>query len=176
MNYFEFLEIKEKFDLDEKELRIKYLQNAKKFHPDFVATADESKKSKAIELSSTNTLAYETLKSENSRIEYLLEIHELWDENSEKKSKIPQDFMFEMMEFHENIEEAESENDAEKIRAITDEIQDLNLEIRNKIKHLFDGFYKDTSQKEYLEEVKENYLESKYILRILKKLSTFAIH
>lgn len=176
MNYFEFLAIEEKFDLDEKQLRIKYLQNAKKFHPDFVATADDSEKSKAIELSSTNTLAYETLKNESSRIEYLLKIHGLWDESFEKKSKIPQDFMFEMMEIHESIEDAESENNAEQIKAITDEIRDLNLEIRNEIKISFAKFYEDISQKEYLEEVKKNYLKVKYILRILKKLSTFAVH
>lgn len=171
MNYFEFYELPESFNIDEKALKNKFYQLSKKYHPDFYANEDEAKQQEILELSTLNNKAYKVLSEPNKRIEYILQQHGLLADGD--KHKLAPAFLMEMMEINEALMEIEDEPSLNtlktQITSMDNElIEELSLSIKN---YETDN---EASKENTLNKIKDIYYRQKYLLRIKDSLDTFA--
>lgn len=169
MNYFEFYGLEESIDIDKAALKKLYYAFSKKYHPDYYSTASAEEKEKALELSSLNNDAYNTLRTEHSRIKYILDSHDLLEEG---KNEIPQSFLMEMMDINELIMELEMDYEADGYRKAISLVDELEDGLRGEL----NGIKNEAESDIRLSKLKENYLKHQYLRRIKENLSKFASH
>lgn len=105
------------FDIVPRDVRLRFLKCQQGIHPDSFAGAGEKEHSLAITQSSHLNKAYSTLADPLSRAKYLLEIH---DYNiSESDSLTDPELLMEIMEAREELEEATTQEDSERVREST---------------------------------------------------------
>lgn len=166
MNYFEWFNLEPNFRIDTQLLRKRFLQKSLAFHPDKYIGAD------AIEMTSLNNAAYETLKERDLRIGYLIE---LYSEDKEVPSLDPV-FLMEMMELNERVDDLAAEASEVCVKEISDLLErhmaSVEREISSYVSKHSDGL--GNHFKEDLVKVQKNMLKKKYLLRISEKINTFA--
>ncbi|MDX2049740.1 MAG: Fe-S protein assembly co-chaperone HscB [Rickettsiaceae bacterium] len=112
MNFFNIFGLEEKFDLDKESLELKYLALQKIYHQDTYGINDPENTgdiitniSKSLDINS----AYKTLKDDFLRAHHILNLKGIHlNDDQESRKKIDQEFLIEMletMEFLENITE-----------------------------------------------------------------------
>jgi molecular chaperone HscB len=159
MNYYTLFELAETPRVDKQLLAAKYIALQKKYHPDFFTTDTETAQEEALEISAQINKAYNTFKNEDKTLAYFLEQKGILV--SDEKYNLPPDFLMEMMELNESIEEQ----------------QDMSLTINQ---------FESTLQKEVekilvadkaavftdieLQQLKAYYYKKKYLQRILERL------
>ena len=74
MTYFEFYDRPISFRVDEAALRRTFLQNSRRYHPDFHTLADEAQQAEMLDRSTLNNEAFKTLSDPDRRIRYVLEL------------------------------------------------------------------------------------------------------
>jgi molecular chaperone HscB len=170
MNYFEFYGINESFEIDAQLLKSKFLEMSRKFHPDFYANASEQEQNQALENSTFNTIAFNTLKDADKRTEYILKNHGVLNES--EKGALPADFLADMMDINEQLMEYELEGEGN----LDDFISQVNSFEKELIEAMQDASsrYSATEDKMILEEIKIIFLKKKYLLRIRESLNKFA--
>lgn len=99
-NYFGFYGLPVTFNTDPKLLRQKFLDISKQYHPDFYGDDPESQ-NVAVAVTAFNNKAYKVLSNDVSRAQYLVELNGM----GEDKQALPQDFLMDMMELNEAIDE-----------------------------------------------------------------------
>lgn len=169
MNYFEFYEIPVNLKIDLKDLRSIYLQNSKKYHPDFYTTSSKNIQNEVLQKSGRNNVAYEVLRNENSRIKHILEINQLLQEGSDKLSA---EFLGDMMDINEEMMEVQLEPSDERIDRLVQAMDKMSDEFRSPIDHLFDQEELDAAE---LASLKTYYLKFRYLSRLKEKLNKFAV-
>lgn len=158
MNYFELFDLPVSFNFDRRKLALKYFEMQKKYHPDFFVNASEQEKEEALEISTQLNKALKILKNEDETIKYVLQLKGLLEE--EEKYKLPPDFLMEMMELNEELDN----NTAKKIEA-------LEADLYSEVKPVLEN-YKDTNNNTPgLLKLKEYYYKKKYLHRILDRLN-----
>jgi molecular chaperone HscB len=157
MNYFELFELPVSLQIDKTKLAQKYFELQKKYHPDFFAKATEHEQAEALEISSQLNKALKVLKNEDQTIKYILQLKQLLEE--EEKYHLPPDFLMEMMELNEELDE----NSAIQIQALEEQ---LYSEVAPIIKKYNDA----TALQADLLKLKEYYYKKKYLQRILDRL------
>jgi molecular chaperone HscB len=172
MTYFDFFGLEPKFGIDKKELKILFLENSKKYHPDFFTLENEAKKEEVMQLSTQNNEAYKCLNKDESRMKYILQLKGI---DVSDKAAMPQSFLIDMMDINEQIMELEMEFDAANHSKINEEVAILELGINSNLKAATTQ-YDATSEAAQLEIVKEFYLKNRYLLRIKESLHKFAPH
>lgn len=169
MNYFEFYEIPVKFNIDENSLKVKFYKTAKENHPDFFIN-DENLYLQALSTSSTNNEAFKCLSDFHSRAAYILKLSEnVFDE------KLSPAFLIEMMEINEAVDEMRVENNIEKLKNLTVEIEKMNKSFDDELRELTDLADKaETLEQKPLKLINENLQKHKYILRLKETLANIA--
>jgi Fe-S protein assembly co-chaperone HscB len=105
-DYFAILGIDRKFEIDLAQLRQKYLQQSRAFHPDFHLDKSAEELKEMEEKSALFNQAWTCLKDDLSRLEHLIELHGI----EREKISLPQTFLMEMMDLNEQLEmEGETE-------------------------------------------------------------------
>jgi len=161
MNYFELFELPVSLKLDKALLSKKYVELQKKFHPDFYLNAPEEEQAEVLEKSSAINKALKIFQNEDQLIKYVLHIKGILEE--EEKYELPADFLMEMMELNEYLDETNPESITGKVTAYEDE---LYKEVRDIIED-----YDDASvSKEALLQLKSYYFKKKYLQRILERM------
>lgn len=87
MNYFNLLEIKQEYDIDQNELKQQYLRKQQQYHPDKTNKAQDDIATEKLNIEKAMLLneAYKTLSDDYKRAEYLLKIHNIqFDDQSIK--------------------------------------------------------------------------------------------
>src|SRR5881396_2866283 len=84
-DFFSFLGLPRKLNLDMADLEQRYRALSRQFHPDFFYNAPPAERRGALEKSSYLNNAYRTLKSPISRIEYLLKLEGLGSGSVERE-------------------------------------------------------------------------------------------
>jgi molecular chaperone HscB len=125
-NYFIFYGLDEVFDIDKAVLKNCYLDKSKLYHPDYYGD-DAQAQNIAVASSSFNNIAYKTLSNDIRRAQYLVELKLSHGDDS---IKLPQEFLMDMMELNELIDEAD-ENSKPSIDA---QIEKLKSELLETIK------------------------------------------
>lgn len=158
MNYFELFDLPVSFNFDRKKLALKYFELQKKYHPDFFVNASDQEKEEALEISTQLNKALKILKNEDETIKYVLQLKGLLEE--EEKYKLPPDFLMEMMELNEELDN----NSAKKIEA-------LEADLYSKVKPVLENYIDTNNNTPGLLKLKEYYYKKKYLHRILDRLN-----
>lgn len=172
MNYFDWFDLPLAFVLDEKELKRKFIAKSRSLHPDFFTQGSDEEQADALEQSTFNNQAYRTLKKEDARMKYILDLKEILAE--EGQNKLPQAFLMEMMEINEGLMELEFDYDETAFQKTKSDIENLESSLYNEIKTILEDYKEEKEQASELIEVKKYYLKRKYILRIKENLNKFA--
>lgn len=173
MTYFEFYGIPPSFRVDEAMLRSIFLQNSRRYHPDFHTLADEAQQAEMLELSTLNNEAFKTLSDPDRRIRYVLELNGLLGDES-RQPALPQDFLMEMMDINENLMELEFDPDPERYTQTLDAVNTMKTSLLSEIKPILDAYDGSEKSPSNLLAVRDYFLKKRYLLRILENLSKFA--
>lgn len=158
MNYFELFDLPVSFNFDRRKIALKYFEMQKKYHPDFFVNASDQEKEEALEISTQLNKALKILKNEDETIKYVLQLKGLLEE--EEKYKLPPDFLMEMMELNEELDN----NSAKKIEA-------LEADLYSKVKPVLENYIDTNNNTDGLLKLKEYYYKKKYLHRILDRLN-----
>ena len=171
MNYFDFYGLPEAFNLNDADVKKKFYQLSKQYHPDFYANENEAKQQEILELSTLNNKAYQTLANPTKRLEYILRLHNLVSEGA--KPQLPADFLMEMMDINERIMEIDS---ATELGSITAEVLAIEGDMNEELLALTTDYVTldDTTKESRLNDIANIYFRQKYLLRIKESLDTFA--
>ncbi|MDB5117048.1 MAG: Fe-S protein assembly co-chaperone HscB [Mucilaginibacter sp.] len=171
INYFDFYAIPQSFNPDQANLKKKFYELSKQYHPDFYANEDEAKQLEILELSTLNNKAYQTLADPAKRLEYILRLHNLVSDGA--KPQLPADFLMEMMDVNERLMEIDNAAD---LSHITAEILAIEGDIDEALAGLTKDYEQldDTAKESRLNEIANIYYRQKYLLRIKESLNTFA--
>jgi molecular chaperone HscB len=161
MNYFELFDLPVSLVVDKQGLSKKYFELQKKYHPDFYTQEGEEDQADALERSSMINRALKVLQQPDQTIKYVLQLKGLLED--EEKFSLPQDFLMEMLELNEKLVE-EDPADFRK------EVDALEIELYDEVKHLVETYDEKTTTTEDLLKVKEYYFKKKYLHRILDRL------
>lgn len=174
MNYFEFYELPVSFILNPEDVKRKYLELSKKYHPDFFVNEEEAEQHKMLELATYNTKAYEVLSDFDRRMKYLLEIRNQVTEG--ERYELSPDFLMDMMEINENLMELHSEPDVAKAAALKLQVRRLFDNLYADIRDVLETYKDDDSGTTAWQRIKDYYYRKKYLLRIQQSLDTFTPH
>lgn len=172
-NHFEMLEISLSFRPDKSLLKSNFYTLSRKYHPDFYTLDSEEKKDEILTKSGQINTAYKILSDENTRIKYILELHQLL--NDSDNLALDPSFLAEMMEINEAIFELEMDFDPNSLSKIKLMVDHIETELKSMIEKDINDFENQINTISALEKIKEYYLKSKYLLRIRENLSTFAL-
>ena len=168
MNYFELFDLKLSFDIDKSALTKKYYQLSKMYHPDRFTLAEEEAQSEALTKSTEVNKAYKILKEEQSRIRYILEL--LGKAPEEGKETMPQDFLMEMMDINEAIMDYKMDPTPEAKASIEKSVSAFQSEIKSSATAAMNEIDLASPSDVHLNQIKEYYLKSKYLRRMLQNL------
>ncbi|KAF9201884.1 hypothetical protein BGZ49_007923 [Haplosporangium sp. Z 27] len=119
-NYFEILGLSPEptFDVDLKDLRIKFFKIQQQIHPDSFNQSANRDQIHAQQQSSLANKAYSTLKSPLSRANYILDI--LGSPIQEAESLDEPELLMEVMEARELLEDAQTQEEVEELKNTND--------------------------------------------------------
>ena len=104
-DYFSFLGVPRRLELDPQELERRFRDLSRKFHPDYFYNAPQGERLASLERSSYLNDAFRTLRNPVSRIEHLLAIEGLAPATTEGQSKAPASLLEEVFELNEQLDE-----------------------------------------------------------------------
>jgi len=162
-HFFELYDLPISFHPDQDEVRRKFLEVSRQNHPDI------SVGSKKIEASAENNQAYKTLKNKYLRVRYVLKLLGL---GIEETDTLPNDFLMDMMEWNERIEDA-SHADVEQKKELRQEFTSFKNDVESTLDELTQA-YDEIKDEATLIRVKEICLKQKYLLRLNESIDNFA--
>lgn len=109
-NFFQLFDQPKKYEIDLKKLDKTYLTLQRKVHPDRFYSKTEKEKELSIKASGCINEGYHTLRNPVSRGEYLLHLF-----NEKVITDVPQDFLMEVLEFHEAMDSTAQVEDLIKL-------------------------------------------------------------
>ena len=169
MNYFELYNIPVSLKPDQQEIKKKFYELSRKYHPDFASQGTEDEQAEALEKSSLVNKAYKTFYNPDDTIKYVLQSKELLEE--EEKYQLPPEFLMEVIELNEQLVEAKMERETSGLANIKSQINNLQTEIYEPVKNIIENYKEGTTTTEELLQVKEYYFKKKYLNRILEGMA-----
>lgn len=131
-DYFELLSLPRDFNILSTKLTKSFRQLQTLVHPDKFGNKSEREQINSAEWSSLINKAYKTLSNTLVRGQYLLKLH--GEEMPRDNSSLDKEFLMDMMERNEEVEEAVSR---EQLELISNKIQDEISEATDQLKDLF---------------------------------------
>ncbi len=168
MNYFELYNIPISLNPDVQEVKRKFYELSRKYHPDFFTNETNEEQQFALEQSALINKAFKVFNNESDTIKYVLQLKNLIED--EEKYKLSPDFLMNVMELNEQILDAKMEEDATTINQVKNQINNLQNEIYEPIKGIMENYQEGITTQEELLQVKEYYFRKKYLNRILAGL------
>ncbi len=168
MNYFELFGIPIQFGIDYELLTKKYYSLSKQYHPDKFTLKSEDEQLLSLQKSTEINSAYRILKDDQKRLKYILEF--LGVEFKEGQEKMSQDFLLEIMDINEAIMELQFDPDPSKKKELVIKISDFETSLSDEIISLMKKLDFNNPDLDTLNNVKSNYLKSKYLIRMKENL------
>jgi molecular chaperone HscB len=159
MNYYTLFELAETPRVEKQLLAAKYIALQKKYHPDFFTTDTETAQEEALEISAQINKAYNTFKNEDKTLAYFLEQKGILV--SDEKYNLPPDFLMEMMELNESIEEEED---------VTDKVNQFETALQQDVEALLAADTATIFTAVELQQLRVYHYKKKYLQRILERL------
>jgi molecular chaperone HscB len=120
VDHFTRLGLPRRFDLKLPEIEANYFRLSREVHPDFHSGTSAESQAQVLDASSKLNQAFRVLRNPFTRAEYLLEL--LAGNQPIENKNIPQSLLMEMMEFREQIEEANQNRDEEARTSLSDQL------------------------------------------------------
>jgi molecular chaperone HscB len=160
MNYFELFGFEEAPVIDKKLLAEKYFSLQKQHHPDFFTQSGETEQEDSLHRSADINKGFTTFQDEDKTLEYFLQLKGIVQ--TDEKYQLPPDFLMEMMEINETLEEKDGVE-------ITTELAEIEKQQYAAVASVLKdpALYNDATS---LEKLKLYYYKKKYIQRILARL------
>ncbi|WP_017445322.1 co-chaperone HscB [Gayadomonas joobiniege] len=156
MNYFELFGLPVSYDLSVGELKDRYRDLQRAFHPDRYAAGSQSEKLLAMQKATEINDAFATLKSSVERAEYMLKLAGLDISHETTTLKDPA-FLMQQMEYREHLEEIQNLSDPlDEIMAFEDQLAE---EHQNLVKNISVLLAQDEHQKAAAEVRKLKFIE-----------------
>lgn len=168
MDYFELFGIKITFIPSQQQLKQKFYELSRKYHPDFFTRENNDEQTNALEASAQVNKAYKIFQNRDETIKYVLELKGLLEE--EEKYQLPPDFLMEMLELNEEIADAKMEENHEKLLKLKKELATIEESIYEPVQLIVEGYEEGAALTDNLLKVKEYYFKKKYLNRILAAL------
>ena len=165
MNYFEFYNIPISFYPNQADIKKKFYELSKTYHPDFYSDDSDLSKEETLQKSALNNEAYKTLKNFDRRLKYVLELKGAI--KSTDKDEIPQDFLMEMMDINERIMEIQFDFDETTYNKLLAEIDTFESELMDSVSGVLD---KDEHTLTEIDTIKNFYYKKKYLRRLKENI------
>jgi molecular chaperone HscB len=165
MNYFELYDMPVSMKPDAQQVKQKFYELSRRYHPDFYTNASEQEQTEILEKSSLVNKAFKVLQQPDETIKYVLQLHGLLEE--EEKYQLPGSFLAEMLDLNEQIAEAKMESDTVALKQIQNIIHDIQSDLYEPVKQIVEHYQEGVTTKEELLQVKDYYYKKKYLTRIL---------
>lgn len=173
-NYFELFDLPVRFHLDKAALKKQFYAKSKAHHPDFHTRAADEEQERQLMATSQLNEAFRTLNKPRKRLQYILQLYGLLDAAGQSEEKLPPEFLMEMMELNEAIEQLmENPEQADEVKRQVEQQAQLREERMSELLQRFDAT-KEENRPEILQEVRRVYLEQQYILRLAENVAKFA--
>lgn len=169
MNYFELYELPVLMKVNMNDVKKKFYELSRKYHPDFFANASDEEQADVLEKSSLINKAYKTFQNPDESIRYVLMLHNLIEE--EEKYNLDPSFLMEVMEINEQLMDAEMEADFETLNSIQQQANDLLIKIYSDVEKIVEHYQEGVTTEKELLRVKDYYYRKKYLHRILDKIA-----
>ncbi|MFN4080014.1 MAG: iron-sulfur cluster co-chaperone HscB C-terminal domain-containing protein [Saprospiraceae bacterium] len=173
-NYFEFFDLPTSFQIDEAELKRRYYDNSKRYHPDFHTHADAARQAEMLEMASLNNEAWRTLANHESRTRHLLQLHGLMRDERQTPA-MPPDFLMEVMEINEALMDLQMDPDPNNAERARQAIEALRAQLESEAESL-KRQWQGPEDLQTLKKIEENFYKKRYLLRIDENLRNFAAH
>ncbi|HTN45869.1 MAG TPA: iron-sulfur cluster co-chaperone HscB C-terminal domain-containing protein [Flavipsychrobacter sp.] len=171
MNYFDLYELPVSFHVDKNQVKKKFYELSKKYHPDRFSQASEEEQQEVLQMAALNNAAYKTLSDEDTTMRYILKQESVLEE--EEKYALPPDFLMEMMELNEAVSEYE-DDPTDKKKQLAEENWKAQMRLIKEGTNVLIKKYEVSKSHAVLTELKDFYFRKKYLLRIQERLVTFA--
>jgi molecular chaperone HscB len=168
VNYFEFYGLPVSFLTDQEQLKKKFFEHSRSYHPDFHTLASEEHQATALEKSTLNNQAYRVLSDFDQRMKYILDLFGKLKEEGE--NKVPDDFLMEMMELNEGVMELEMQPSLEKKEDLIQQIDGISQEAIDEIKELLVRERIDELQEAEWSLISAYYLKNRYLRRLRENI------
>jgi molecular chaperone HscB len=161
MTHFELFNLPITLKVDTSGLSKKYFELQRKYHPDRFGQSSEAEQEEALQVSAQINKAFKTLKDPDETIKYVLQLKGLLEE--EEKYQLSPDFLMEVMELNEELEEGMTD-------AIQAKIDQLKKDLYATVETIITNYQEGTSTEKELLQVKEYYFKKKYLDRMVENL------
>ncbi|MHB8481585.1 MAG: Fe-S protein assembly co-chaperone HscB [Nitrospiria bacterium] len=128
-DFFSYLGVDRKINLDIPRLERRFHTLSRLFHPDFFQRKSPEEQAVSLENSSVLNKAYRTLRDPVSRIEYLIQLEK--GDTEGIRAKAPPDLLEEVLELQEKLEEIRALKKEEKTPLLEKVKGDLTTELNN---------------------------------------------
>lgn len=172
-DYFKLFDIPVSFKIDAEQLKKKFYKLSRQYHPDHFTMESSEKQDEMLELSGVLNMGYKVLGDENLRMKYILDRFDLL--KGTENLPLPQSFLMQMMEINEQIFDLQMNPDPAVLQSVISEINHLDAQLKNEADQYINDFENQKDITSSLENIKDYFLKSKYLLRIRENISTFAL-
>jgi molecular chaperone HscB len=185
-DYFAFLGLPRKLNLDLSDLERRFRDLSRQFHPDYFYNSSSTERRASLERSSYLNDAYRTLKNPTARVEYLLNVEGLGMHSPQEASKaVPPALLEEVFALNEELDEIRAERAAgtppdrlkerldrarSPIEAKRAEHESQLAELSARWDALADGAAGGPERREVLGALRERMLERNYINNLLASI------
>jgi len=169
INYFQLFDIEMSFEVNAAALTKQFYALSKQWHPDKYTLSNASEQALAMQKSTDINAGFKILKNEQTRIRHILSI--LNAEPEEGKEKMPQDFLMSMMDINEAIMDHKMDPSADGETAIKNQLDNFSQELKTNFDTAVADFDFQNPSEEKLDIIKDYYLKSKYLKRLLDNVS-----
>jgi molecular chaperone HscB len=178
-DYFSFMGLPRRLNLDAAELEQKFRALSRQFHPDYFYNAAPTERRASLERSSYLNDAYRTLRNPASRLEYLLKIEGLAPKTAQEASRqVPPALLEEVFALNEELDEirdlraggapeAEWKARLERARQPIETKRTEHEAQLQKLSARFDAAGAGEERRAILEALRDRFLERNYITNLL---------
>lgn len=165
MNYFELFTLPVSLQPDAAQVKKKFYELSRLYHPDFYTLKSEEEQTAALEMAAQINKAFKVLQNREATIKYVLMEKGLLAE--EEKYQLPNAFLMEMMELNELAADAAIEADATLTTNVKTQIANVETEIYEPVEAIITHYTEGITTEKELLQVKDYYYKKKYLTRIL---------
>jgi molecular chaperone HscB len=181
IDYFQCIGLGRLLRLDPMVLERRFYELSRRFHPDFHYGKDETERNISLENSALLNKAYRTLKDPFTRVEYLIHLEE--GSKGDIAAKVPQEFLEEVFELQESLEEFRSVATPDTRQKLEAKLHDAMKTLRGRLEELegrlFDLFpqwdqsdpsTRSQDQKSLIQQMKENLSYRTYFKNMIQDI------
>lgn len=168
MNYFEIYGLPVLMKVDVSELKQKYYELSRQYHPDFYTQDNETVQAEVLERSADVNKAFKVFQNPDDTIKYVLQLKALIHE--EEKYELDPEFLMEVMDINEQLMELESGADKESVDTCEQKTKELLNQIYSDVSPIVENYQEGITTEKELLQVKGYYYKKKYLQRILDKI------